>query len=347
MGIQTFSEMIFGNYLYVDKTALVYQLAYYAKYQFLSPPRRFGKSLLVSTLQAYFEGRKELFKGLAIDGLEKEWTAYPVIHIDLSVSKYYSLGSLQATLDYLLSKYEKVYKIDVPPMYKDVYNIRLMNIIQEAYRQTGRQVVVLIDEYDAPMHDTVNDRALQKEIREQMRNFFSPLKLQDVNLRFVFITGISKFCQLSIFSELNNLKILTLKEEYATVCGFTEQELEDYFKGSIEELAQANRMTYNQALAKLQTQYDGYHFSANSLGVYNPYSIINALDDRKFNNYWFSSATPTFLIELLKKFGINMLQLDELWTSESRFDVPTDEISDPIPVLYQSGYLTIKEYITT
>ena len=344
LGIQTFSEMISGNYLYVDKTAWVYQLAHYAKYQFLSRPRRFGKSLLVSTLQAYFEGRKELFKGLAIDGLEKEWTAYPVIHIDFSASKYYSLGSLQATLDYLLSNYEKVYKIDVPPTYKDVYNIRLMNIIQEAYRQTGRQVVVLIDEYDAPMHDTVNDRALQKEIREQMRNFFSPLKLQDVNLRFVFITGISKFSQLSIFSELNNLKILTLKEEYATVCGFTEQELEDYFKGSIEELAQANRMTYNQALAKLQTQYDGYHFSANSLGVYNPYSIINALDDRKFNNYWFSSATPTFLIELLKKKGINMLQLDELWTSESRFDVPTDEISDPIPVLYQSGYLTIKEY---
>lgn len=344
LGIQTFSEIISGNYIYVDKTAWVYKLAHYAKYQFLSRPRRFGKSLLVSTLQAYFEGRKELFKGLAIEGLEKEWDVFPVIHLDFSASKYYCLDNLNATLEYLLSKYEDDYKIVVPPIYKDAYNIRLMHIIQEAYKQTGHKAVVLIDEYDAPMHDTINDRALQKQLREEMRNLFSPLKLLDDNLRFVFITGISKFSQLSIFSELNNLKILTMKEEYASVCGFTEKELECYFKDCIEKLAQANRMTYEQALAKLQTQYDGYHFSAKSVGVYNPYSIINALDDKEFNNYWFSSATPTFLIELLKKKGINMLQLDELWASASRFDIPTDEISDPIPVLYQSGYLTIKEY---
>lgn len=344
IGIQTFSEIVSGDYLYVDKTALVYDLAHYAKFQFLSRPRRFGKSLFVSTLQAYFEGKKELFKGLFIDKMEKEWTAYPVIHIDMSASKYYSLENLNATLDYLLSRYEEAYHIIVPSMYKDAYNIRLIHIIQEAYRQTGQKVVVLIDEYDAPMHDTANDRVLQREMREVMRNFFSPLKQQEGNLRFVFITGISKFSQLSIFSELNNLKILTMKDEYATVCGFTEEELESNFKESIDALAEANGMNYVQALAELRAQYDGYHFSAKSPGVYNPFSIINALDDKRFNNYWFSSATPTFLIELLKNRGIDMLQLDEIWTSESRFDVPTDEISDPIPVLYQSGYLTIKEY---
>lgn len=344
LGIQTFSEIVSGNYLYVDKTAWVYDLAHYAKFQFLSRPRRFGKSLFVSTLQAYFEGKKELFKGLAIEKLEKEWTAYPVIHIDMSAGKYYSLDNLYTTLDYILSSYEELYNIVVPDSIKDVYNIRLIHIIKEAYKKTGQKVVVLIDEYDAPMHDTVNDHELQKMMRDVMRNFFSPLKLQEGNLRFVFITGISKFSQLSIFSELNNLKILTLKDEYATVCGFTEEELEANFKDSIGMMAEANDMSYEQALAELRTQYDGYHFTANSPGVYNPYSIINALDDKKFTNYWFSSATPTFLIELLKNRGIDILQLDDLWTSESRFDVPTDEISDPIPVLYQSGYLTIKDY---
>ncbi len=344
LGIQTFSEIVSGNYLYVDKTAWVYDLAHYAKFQFLSRPRRFGKSLLVSTLQAYFEGRKELFKGLAIEKLEKEWTAYPVIHIDFSTCKYYCLKNLQATIDDALMDYERKYNVGQDNAIADVYSLRLKNIILAASQQTGQKVVVLIDEYDAPMHDTVGNSALQKEMRETMRDLFSPLKRQEGNLRFVFITGISKFSQLSIFSELNNLKILTLKDEYATVCGFTEEELEANFKVSIGMLAEANDMTYDQALEELRTQYDGYHFTANSPGVYNPYSIINALDDKKFTNYWFSSATPTFLIELLKKKGVDILQLDDLWTSESRFDVPTDEISDPIPVLYQSGYLTIKEY---
>lgn len=344
LGIQNFSEIISGNYLYVDKTAWVYEMAHYAKYQFLTRPQRFGKSLLVSTFLAYFEGRKDLFKGLAIDNLEKEWISYPVIHIDFSDGEYDGVDSLKATLCRILSSYEEIYDVEVAPICEDAYNIRLMNIIKEAYRQTGQKVVVLIDEYDAPVRDTINDRDLQKEKCEILRNFFCPLKPLDAYLRFVFIAGVSKFFQQSICSEFNNLKILTLKDEYAMVCGFTENELECYFKESVENLAQSNHMTYGQALEKLQTQYGGYHFSANSLGIYNPYSIISAFASEGFNNDWFSSDISAFLMDLLKKKGINMQQLDGLWASANRFDAPTDGISDLIPVLYQSGYLTIKEY---
>ena len=280
LGIQTFSEIISGNYLYVDKTAWVYELAHYAKYQFLSRPRRFGKSLLVSTMQAYFEGRKELFKGLDIDGLEKEWISYPVIHIDLSASKYFKLLNLHVALDGILSEYERIYHIEVDKAYSDVYSSRLKNIILSASQQTGKKVVVLVDEYDAPMHDSMKDEKLQEEIREIMRDLFSPLKQQEANLRFVFITGISKFSQLSIFSELNTLKILTLKDEYATVCGFTESELQENFKEEIQDLATANHISYDQAMDALRAHYDGYHFTASSPRIYNPYNIINPLDDK-------------------------------------------------------------------
>lgn len=344
IGIQTFEQIIKDGFSYVDKTALVYQLAHYAKNLFLSRPRRFGKSLLVSTLQAYFEGKKELFKGLTIEKLETEWETYPVIHIDMSSGKYYQLQNLHATLHRILSEYERLYNIVPPTVNSDVYSSRLTNIISTAHQQTGKKVVVLIDEYDCPMHDSVKDENLQNQIRDIMRDFFSPLKQQDANLRFVFITGISKFSQLSIFSELNNLKILTMKNEYASVCGFTEEELLANYQEDIQELADENELTYDEAVAELRYHYDGYHFSAKSPGIYNPFSIINALDDKEFNSYWFSSGTPTFLVELLQKKGYDMLQLDDIWASDKRFDVPTEKISDPVPVLYQSGYLTIKEY---
>ena len=344
IGIQTFDKVIEGGYTYVDKTSLVYQLAHYAQNLFLSRPRRFGKSLFVSTLQAYFEGRKDLFKGLAIEKLEQEWETYPVIHIDMSKGKYYQLDNLHVVLNGILSKYEHLYNVKTLTENSEVYSERLANIIEAACQQTGKKVVVLIDEYDAPMHDSVKDEKLQDQIRNIMRDFFSPLKQQDANLRFVFITGISKFSQLSIFSELNNLKILTMKNDYAAACGFTEEELLNTYKEDIEELAEENDMTYDEAVAALRYHYDGYHFSAKSPGIYNPFSIINALDDKELNSYWFSSGTPTFLVELLQQKGLDMLQLDDLWASEKRFDVPTEKISDPIPVLYQSGYLTIKEY---
>lgn len=264
LGIQTFSEIVKGNYFYADKTAIVYQLAHYAKFHFLSRPRRFGKSLFVSTLKAYFEGKKELFKGLAIEQMEKEWTAYPVIHLDLSCGKYYSLENTYSILNGILEVEEKKYGLKVNPIDEKSFGGRLKNILLAAAAQTGKQAVVLIDEYDAPMHDSVSDEDLQKTIRNIMRDFFSPLKQQEGNIRFVFITGISKFSQLSIFSELNNLKILTLKDAYSSCCGITKSELTQYFREGIEEMAEHNGLTYEETLQQLKQHYDGYHFSINS-----------------------------------------------------------------------------------
>lgn len=342
LGIQTFSEIAKGNYYYADKTDVVYRLVHYAKYHFLSRPRRFGKSLFVSTLQAYFEGRKELFKGLAIEQLEQEWTEYPVIHLDLSGGKYYSIENLHDILNMILLRQEEKYGIENNK--SQAYSTRLTHILETAIQKTGKQVVVLIDEYDSPMHDSMSDKVLQEKIRNIMRDFFSPLKEQEKNLRFVLITGISKFSQLSIFSELNNIKNISMKDEYSDICGITKEQLLTDFKDGIETMAAHNSLTFNETAEKLKEHYDGYHFTPNSPDIFNPYSIINALDDRDFNSYWFTSGTPTFLIELLQKNGIDMLQLDNLWARDNRFDVPTDSITDPIPVLYQSGYLTIKEY---
>ena len=257
LGIQTFSEIVKGNYFYADKTAIVYQLAHYAKFHFLSRPRRFGKSLFVSTLKAYFEGKKELFKGLAIEQMEKEWTAYPVIHLDLSCGKYYSLENTYSILNGILEVEEKKYGLKVNPIDEKSFGGRLKNILLAATAQTGKQVVVLIDEYDAPMHDSVCDEELQKTIRNIMRDFFSPLKQQEGTIRFVFITGISKFSQLSIFSELNNLKNLTLKDEYSSCCGITKSELTQYFREGIEEMAEHNGLTYEETLEQLKQHYDG------------------------------------------------------------------------------------------
>lgn len=342
LGIQTFSEIAKGNYYYADKTDVVYRLAHYAKYHFLSRPRRFGKSLFVSTLQAYFEGKRELFKGLAIEKLEQEWTEYPVLHFDISQSKYFDVDTAKKALNTLLTPYEEKYGLASDK--EESNSNRLSYIISEAVRQTGKQVVILIDEYDAPMHDSISDKTLQDKIRNIMRDFFSPLKRHEGDLRFVLITGISKFSQLSIFSELNNLKNISMKDEYSDICGITKEQLISDFKEGIEAMAEQNGMTTEETIEQLKEHYDGYHFTPNSPDLFNPYSIINALDDRDFNSYWFTSGTPTFLIELLQKNGMDMLQLDNLWARDNRFDVPTDSITDPIPVLYQSGYLTIKEY---
>jgi len=342
LGIQTFSEIVKGNYYYADKTDVVYRLAHYAKFHFLSRPRRFGKSLFVSTLQAYFEGKKELFKGMAIEKLEKEWVEYPVLHFDISQSKYFDVDTLKMSINALLTPYEKQYGLKTDK--EESNSNRLTYIIQEAVRQTGKQVVILIDEYDAPMHDTLGKDELQTNIRNIMRDFFSPLKKQEGNLRFVLITGISKFSQLSIFSELNNLKNISMKDEYSDICGITKEQLVTDFQEGIKKMAEHNDLSIDETIKLLKEHYDGYHFSPNCQDIFNPYSIINALDDKDFNSYWFTSGTPTFLIELLQRDGIDMLQLDNLWARDSRFDVPTDKITDPIPVLYQSGYLTIKEY---
>lgn len=342
LGIQTFENVIKGNYVYVDKTALVYELTHEKKYCFLSRPRRFGKSLLVTTIQTYMEGRKELFKGLAIDDLEQEWESYPVIHLDISRGKYYSLDNLMITLNGILAPYERKYQLT--PISMEAFNDRLANIIEAAKLQTGKDVVVLIDEYDAPMHDSMKNKDLQDQIRDIMRNFFSPLKAEENHLRFVLLTGISKFSQLSIFSELNNITNVSMWDKYSAICGVSKEELLTLFQEDISALAQDNEMTYDEALDELKYYYDGYHFSGRGADIYNPYSLFHTFETHEFDSYWFSTGTPTFLIELLQEKGINMLQLGEMWTTSDRFDTPTEKITDPVPVLYQSGYLTIKAY---
>ncbi len=343
MGIQTFKNVIEGNYLYVDKTDLIYELAKESKYCFLSRPRRFGKSLLVTTLEAYFEGKKDLFKGLAIEDLETEWISYPVIHLDLSFGKYYCIENLRSTLNMLISDYEKIYHIESDATVS--YGNRLKKVIETAVEQTGLKAVVLIDEYDAPMHDSMKNEKLQEQIRDIMRDFFSPLKAEEENLHFAFMTGISKFSQLSIFSELNNITNISMEDEYSSICGISKEELLTYFHDDIEDLAKARKMTFDEAVAQLKFHYDGYHFSGNGADMFNPYSLLHTFRVNKFNSYWFSTGTPTFLIELLKEKNIDMLQMEDIWTSADRFDTPTKKITDPIPVLYQSGYLTIKDYI--
>ena len=342
IGIQTFQEIRERDLFYMDKTELVYKMAHGTKNNFLSRPRRFGKSLLVTTLQAYFEGKKELFKGLAMEKLEKDWTVHPVIRLDLSSGKYYSLSALKSTVNNILSDYEEVYHLRSAS--EDTFGVRLTRIIKAAYEKSHRQVVVLVDEYDAPLLDSNSDELLQGEIRNRMRDFFSPLKAQSELLRFVFLTGITKFSQLSIFSELNNLNNFSMDDDYAAVCGFTKDEVLTCLKDDIQALAESNNMSYDEAVEELKAEYDGYHFSAGSPDIFNPYSLLNVLYKKKFNDYWYTTGTPTFLVELLQRENMDMLQLTNIQATESRFNTPTEHVGDPVPVLYQAGYLTIKGY---
>ena len=342
VGIQTFEEIIKQKMAYVDKTQFVYKLVNGTKNNFLSRPRRFGKSLLISTLQAYFEGRKELFKGLSIEQLETEWRKFPVIHLDLSRGKYYSLENLHGVLNMILGICEEQYHI-IPTDLRD-YSARLNTIIRTAVKQTGQQAVILIDEYDAPMLDSIADKDLQEQIRNIMRDFFSPLKANEGIERFVFLTGITKFSQMSIFSELNNITNISMKDEFAAICGITEQEMLDNFQEGIMETAQANDMTFDETVDKLRKQYDGYRFTPHGENIYNPYSLLNAFTDKDFQSYWFSTGTPTFLLDLMRSSDMLTPDLEDLMATKDQFDAPTEQAGDPIPVLYQSGYITIKDY---
>lgn len=341
IGIQNFEQLRNNNCVYVDKTALIYQLANTFSVYFLSRPRRFGKSLLVSTLEAYFLGKKDLFQGLAMEQLEKDWTVHPVLHMDFSGSKYIHAEVLRTAIDNQLYRWEQLYGHGER---ETTFSTRLEGIIQRAYEQTGQQAVVLIDEYDAPMLDSNSNPELQREIRGIMRDFFSPLKKSGKYLRFLFLTGISKFSQMSIFSELNNLQNISLSDDYSSICGISEQELLTQMKPDIERMAQANHETYEEACDHLKKQYDGYHFSEKSADIYNPFSLINAFAQRKYENYWFSTGTPTFLIELLQRMNFDVHLLDSLDAKSEDFDKAADCLTDPVPALYQSGYLTIKGY---
>lgn len=342
IGIQTFSKLREGNYVYVDKTELVYRMTHGASgYIFLSRPRRFGKSLLTSTLHSYFEGRKELFEGLAIECLEKEWTSYPVLHFDMSTAKHMDKDRLLSELERKLYGYEQIYGRDESAIYT---NQRLESLIKRAYAQTGQKVVVLIDEYDAPLLDVVHEEKELPKLRDVMRNFYSPLKACDPYLRFVFLTGITKFSQLSIFSELNNIKNISMDKTYAAICGISEEEIRTQMKEDVNWFADGLRITPEEVLAKLKENYDGYHFTYPSPDIYNPFSLMNAFTDREFKSYWFGSGTPTYLIKMLKKFDVAPSEIGEIHTDVTSFDAPTETMTNITPLLYQSGYITIKDY---
>ena len=344
IGIQTFSKIREGNYLYIDKTELIYRIVHSdSNYMFLSRPRRFGKSLLISTLQCYFEGRRELFDGLAIDRLETEWTAYPVLRFDMSLGKWMDQERLNRYLHDCLNDNEARLGIHSDYHPEDT-NIRLKNLIQQAYRKYNRQVVVLIDEYDAPLLDVVHEDRDLPVLRNVMRNFYSPLKACDPYLRFVFLTGITKFSQLSIFSELNNIQNISMLPEYAAICGITQEEMESQMKPDLDRLADRLGLGKKDTLARLKDYYDGYHFTWPSPDIYNPFSLLNAFSNNQLDAYWFGSGTPTYLIEMLRKFNMTASRLGTDTTAlASDFDAPTEQLTNLIPLLYQSGYYTIKE----
>ncbi|MDO4462149.1 MAG: AAA family ATPase [Bacteroidia bacterium] len=341
IGIQTFEKIINEGMLYVDKTEQMYQLTKTSQYVFLSRPRRFGKSLLVSTLQAYFEGKKHLFKDLWIDSIEKEWIEYPVLRFDMSLGKHQDAEGL----NYYLSNSLKIEEDKWGVTYiAESINARLANLIQFAYEKTGKQVVVLIDEYDAPLLDIVHEEEMLPKLRNIMRNFYSPLKGCDPYIKFAFITGITKFSQLSIFSELNNIKNISMLPQFSTICGLTETEMKTQLGDYVDYFAEQTNRTREEVFEKLKYKYDGYHFTWPSEDIYNPFSLLNSLQDLQFKSYWFGSGTPTYLIEMLRKFDVVPSNIGRCKVFDSDFDAPTERIKSIIPILYQSGYITIKDY---
>lgn len=341
VGIQSFEELRKRGCIYIDKTPFVYKMAHDAKYYFLSRPRRFGKSLLVNTLKCYFEGKRELFEGLAIAELETEWAQYPVMRFDFSGGKYETREQLEEYISYTLGELEQQYGLSQKELH---INQRFANLVRAAHETTGRQVVVLIDEYDAPMLFHIENETSQDNIRIAMRNLFSPLKSLDDHLRFVFFTGITKFSQMSVFSELNNLNNISMLPQFDAVCGISEEELTTVMRPDIEELARSIGKSDEETLDMLKTRYDGYHFSEALTDIYNPFSLLNTFNNKKLKDYWFGTGTPSFLIKVLRKHQMKDTDFEGMRCLIDRFDKPVEHITDPIPVLYQSGYLTIKGY---
>lgn len=341
VGIQTFRKIIEGGYLYIDKTDLIWHLQNKRNYVFLSRPRRFGKSLLSSTLHSFFAGEKELFHGLKIMELEQEWKQYPVIHLDLSIAKgKESANELRRTLMLLLSR-QDLYSES--PSEKTPGEI-LTGIIQRVYRETGKQVVVIVDEYDAPLLEVLHDDNTLDDMRHVMQEFYVPLKANEQYIKFCFITGITKFSQLSIFSTINNLTNVSLWPQFSAICGITEHELTTAMHEDIEQMAQVNGITWEQMHQKLKVRYDGYHFSEQSEDIYNPFSLLKAFDSKRISSYWFESGTPTFLIRQMQHFSTDIMSLDSMIVPSSAFDKPTEAMTSALPLLYQTGYLTIKDY---
>jgi hypothetical protein len=342
IGIQSFEVLRTQGYMYVDKTAMIYQLASTYIPYFFSRPRRFGKSLLLSTFHAYFDGRKDLFEGLAISELEDKWERYPILHLDLNAETYNSVESLEAILSRNLIKWEETYGIDKN---EQTFSGRFEKVIRCAYEMTGKRVVVLIDEYDKPMLSTLLDEQLSKEYRTILKAFYGVLKSAGQYLRFLFLTGVTKFAQVTVFSDLNQLVDISVEEKYASLCGISKSELLQFFTPELKILADKHKMSFDEAVEKMRQLYDGYHFVPYSDGMFNPFSVLNALYFSNFRSYWFQTGTPTYLVNLLKESDYDLrLLMDGIELNPSAFLEYRADVNNPVPMIYQSGYLTITDY---
>jgi len=344
IGIQSFDRLIEDGYVYVDKTDMVYSLAKEGAIYFLSRPRRFGKSLLVSTLKNYFLGRKELFKGLKIEALEKEWKVYPVFHMDFNGSDYTRQGMLENRIRSYVSDWEKIYSLDSGEIGSDIGN-RFVKVLRAAHEQSGRRAVVLVDEYDKPILDVLDvNKNLEEEHRNILKGFYSVFKSADEHLQFVFLTGVTKFSQVSVFSGFNQPKDISMHGKYETLCGISQEELDATFRDPIESMSKVYRCSYDEMRAMLKAQYDGYHFSDFMTDVYNPFSLLNAFDAQRISDYWFKSCKPTYLIRLLSHTDENMDEITGKYYAPKEFIDYKADVEQPLPMIYQSGYLTIKDF---
>ncbi len=341
IGIQSFEKIRKDGYLYVDKTALIHRLVSTGSYYFLSRPRRFGKSLLISTLEAYFQGKKELFKGLAMEQLEKDWTVHPVLRLDLNIEKYDTKVSLENILESNLSRWEEMYGASNSDK---SFSLRFASIIRRACEKTGQRVVVLVDEYDKPLLQSIGNKALQTELRNALKPFYGVLKTMDECIKFALLTGVTKFGKVSVFSDLNNLRDISMLPAYTEICGISETELHTCFKEDMQELAECEQTTYEGIAEKLRTNYDGYHFAPYTGGMYNPFSILNTFANMQFDSYWFETGTPSYLVELLKQNDYDLNDINGTIVGEAAFAGADSTDTDAIPVIYQSGYLTIKDF---
>lgn len=341
IGIQNFEKIRTEDFLYVDKTAEIYKLAKEGRYYFLSRPRRFGKSLLVSTMEAYFSGRKELFSGLAIEKLEAEWKQHPVLHLDLSGVSYTDESVLERVLSDKLAKWETLYGAVNT---SDILGLRFKEVIEAAYNKTGNQVAILIDEYDKPIIDNLGNEPTLSHLRSTLQGFYSVMKSMDARIRFGFLTGVTKIGKMSIFSGLNNLNDISMIPDYVDICGVSETELHEYFDESISELSSANEMSKEECYVKLKSMYDGYHFCEDSIGIYNPFSLLNTFQNKKFREYWFETGTPGFLVEVMRKTSFDVTTLENQTVDSTLMSNADAIFENPVPYLFQSGYLTITGY---
>ena len=341
IGIQNFEKIRTEDFLYVDKTAEIYKLAKEGRYYFLSRPRRFGKSLLVSTMEAYFAGRKELFSGLAIEKLETEWKQHPVLHLDLSGVSYTDESVLERVLSDKLAKWETLYGAVNT---SDILGLRFKEVIEAAYNKTGNQVAILIDEYDKPIIDNLGNEPTLSHLRATLQGFYSVMKSMDARIRFGFLTGVTKIGKMSVFSGLNNLNDISMIPDYVDICGVSETELHEYFDESISELSSANEMSKEECYVKLKSMYDGYHFCEDSIGIYNPFSLLNTFQNKKFREYWFETGTPGFLVEVMRKTSFDVTTLENQSVDSTLMSNADAIFENPVPYLFQSGYLTITGY---